>query len=101
MGELGSGGVYDDHQHAWPEFYHVISGQIKIRIDGEELVAGQGELIYHRPWAILRSEVTSLGEARVMWANWVSDCDRSVLRRPYRVIGPIPQQPRTARLRRE
>lgn len=101
VGELGSGGVYDDHQHAWPEFYHVISGQLAIKVDGKELVAEAGELILHRPWAVHRSEVTSRGEARVMWANWVTDCDRSALRQPYRLLGPIPAQPKSARLPRE
>lgn len=101
VGELGSGGVYDDHQHAWPEFYYVLAGQLTVRVDGEEVVAQPGELIYHRPWAVHRSVVSSRGEAHVLWANWVTGCDRSVLQQPYRLHGPIPAQPKMARLPRE
>lgn len=98
VGELGSGGVYDIHQHAWPEFYYVISGQLTVAVDGKENVANPGELILHRPWAIHRSVVTSRSEAKVLWANWVTNCDRSVLQAPYKIFGPMPSQPKSARL---
>lgn len=98
IGELGSGGIYDNHHHAWPEMYHFISGRAVIEVDGDEFIAEPGELIYHKPWAMHRSEIISPSKAVVMWANWSPDCDRSVLKVPYKIIGEIPAQPASARL---
>jgi mannose-6-phosphate isomerase-like protein (cupin superfamily) len=96
LGELGSGGIYDHHHHAWPEFYHVVSGQARIEVDGDEFVAGPGSMVYHNPWAMHRSEIVSKSKTVVMWANWVTGCDREVLQEPYEVLEPIPVQPLTA-----
>ena len=96
VGELGSGGIYDDHHHAWPEMYHFVSGRAIITVDGDEFEAEPGEMIYHKPWAMHRSEIISAEKAVVMWANWTVECDRSVLSDPYKVLGEFPKQPASA-----
>ena len=98
LGELGSGGVYDHHQHAWPEFYHLVSGQARMVVDGDEFIAEPGSLVYTKPWAMHRSEIVSKSRAVVMWANWVTRCEREVLQQPYDVLEPLPTQPLSATL---
>ena len=98
LGELGSGGIYDHHQHAWPEFYHIVSGQARIVVDGDEFTAEPGSMVYHHPWAMHRSEIVSKSKAVVMWANWVTQCEREVLQQPYEVLESMPAQPQSAML---
>lgn len=100
IGELGSGGIYDHHHHASPELYYFITGRALITVDGDEFVADPGELIYHKPWAMHKSIITSKGKAVVMWADWSPDCDRSVLQKPYELLDEMPVQPDSAQLPR-
>ena len=90
VGELGSGGIYDHHHHASPELYYFITGRAEVTVDGDKFIADPGELVYHKSWAMHRSEIISKGRAVVMWADWSPDCDRSVLKKPYELLGGAP-----------
>jgi quercetin dioxygenase-like cupin family protein len=84
VGESGSTGIYDSHKHDVPEFYYVISGRIDFTVDGQQFTAEPGELVYLKPWAVHRLVTVSKATAVSLWADWGVNCDRSVLRAPYK-----------------
>lgn len=86
VGEFGSTAVYDDHHHDVPEFYYVVSGQLRVIVDGHEFIAEPGELFYNKPWAVHRLDGVSKAPTVVLWADWGVKCDRSVLRQPYKML---------------
>lgn len=87
VGEHGSTSVYDFHKHDVPEFYYVVSGSLAVTVDGRKFIAGPGELIYHKPWAVHRSVGASKATTVTLWADWGVQCDRSVLKKPYKILG--------------
>lgn len=87
MGEHGPTSVYDSHKHDVPEFCYVVSGSLDVTVDGHEFIAGPGELIYHKPWAVHRSVGASKATTQTVWADRGVKCDRSVLKQPYKMLG--------------
>lgn len=91
VGEAGSTGIYDSHKHDVPEFYYVISGRIDFTVDGHQFTAEPGELVYLKPWAIHRLVTVSKATAVSLWADWGINCDRSVLKQPYKILAAVPK----------
>ncbi len=99
VGEIGPGGIYPAHRHPCPELYYFISGRARWNVDGEEFIAEPGSTVYMKPGAVHSLEIISQEKAVIVWADWAPNGDREAMQGGYELLGHVPIQPESAKIR--
>ena len=49
INSFAPGGIYEPHKHTRPQFYYVLSGKAKVKVEDEERVVGPGTWVVTPP----------------------------------------------------
>ena len=90
---------YVEHSHSIPEFYYMMSGPVEHWVDGTKYVAMPGDIFLTNSYVSHQSRgIVDAMPFRNISGSWAPNGDRSVFRRPFYLLEPLPEQPAGAAL---
>ncbi len=73
IGEIPTGYVYPPAAHDGEEFGYVLSGRLRLTLDGEEHILGPGDSYHFGPHALHGYDAVGDEDVRLMWVQTLKD----------------------------
>lgn len=98
---FGPGATYPTHSRSAPMLFHIVGGTASWTVDGKQIDAGPGTVVFAAPGVEQSFTVTSQEPLRAVWIQWAPNGDMSYMCRDYFFLEPVSPQPASANIAKD